>query len=385
MIMSKGYKMDIGLFAATLLLLGLGIVLVYSSSFAVAYGKNIGANYFLFRQMTRALIAVALFTFFINVDYRFLSRYSGLIYICAVILLVGVFFVPDSYAINGARRWIRLLGVRFQVSDFARMALIVFLARKCGGQSAADFDGWRSLVPHYVRMGVICVLVVVEPDFSTGLIIACISFAMLFAAGARPRHLVGTLLALLPVAVILIKSAPYRMRRLVGFFNMQEQSQGAGYQVTQSLLGLGRGGLLGVGLGKGEQKYFYLPEPHTDFILSVLGEEFGFIGVILVFLVFAFIVYRGLSISLNAPDRVGQLMAFGFTMAIAAYVLIHAAVVTGLIPPTGVPMPFLSYGGMSLIFTMSSMGILLNISSQIKTDTVPNTVSAGRKRKAYGV
>jgi cell division protein FtsW len=379
--MSKGAKMDTGLFVATLLLLGLGIVLVYSSSFAVAYGKNIGANYFLFRQVTRALIAVLLFTFFINVDYRFLSRYGGFIYICAVVLLASVLLLPESQAINGARRWITLFGVRFQVSDFARMALIIFLSKKCG-DDGAEFDGWRSLLPHYARIGLICALVVLEPDFSTSVIIAGISFAMLFVAGVRPRYLLGTGLAVLPVIVILIKSTPYRMKRLAGFLNMQEQGQGAGYQVAQSLVGLGRGGFLGAGLGKGEQKYFYLPEPHTDFILSVLGEEFGFVGVMLVLLIFAFIVYRGFSISLHAPDRTGQIMAFGFTMAIALYMLIHASVVTGLLPPTGVPMPFLSYGGMSLIFTMSSVGILLNISSHIKTDTVSMAVPVGQKRKA---
>jgi len=379
--MSKGAKMDTGLFVATLLLLGLGIVLVYSSSFAVAYGKNLSSNYFLFRQVTRALIAVILFTFFINVDYRFLSKYAGVIYIFAVILLGSVLLLPESQAINGARRWITLLGVRFQVSDFARMALIIFLAKKCG-EEGAEFDGWRSLMPHYIRIGLICALVVLEPDFSTSVIIAGIALAMLFVAGVRPRYLLGTALAALPVIVALIKSAPYRMKRLTGFLNMQEQGQGASYQVSQSLIGLGHGGFLGVGLGKGEQKNFYLPEPHTDFILSGLGEEFGFVGVMLVFLVFAFIVYRGFVISLNAPDRTGQIMAFGFTMAIALYMLIHASVVTGLLPPTGVPMPFLSYGGMSLIFTMSSMGILLNISSHIKTDTMSITAPAGPKRKA---
>jgi cell division protein FtsW len=378
--MSKGIKMDIGLFTATLLLLGLGIVLVYSSSFAVAHGKNIGANYFLFRQATRALIAVVLFTFFINVDYRFLSRYSGLIYLCAVALLVCVLFLPEEHAVNGAKRWIRLLGFRFQVSDFARMALIIFIARKCA-DDGNDFDNWRTLIPHCVRVGVVCVLVVMEPDFSTAVIIAGISFAMLFAAGARPRHLLGTLLAMLPVAVILIKSAPYRMKRMLGFLNMQDHSHDAGYQVTQSLLGLGRGGLFGVGLGKGEQKYFYLPEPHTDFVLSVMGEEFGFVGVMLVFLIFAFIVYRGLSISVNAPDKMGQFTAFGFTMAIAAYTLIHASVVTGLLPPTGIPMPFLSYGGMSLIFMMSSVGILLNISSHIETGAPRPAALAGQKKR----
>jgi cell division protein FtsW len=163
--------------------------------------------------------------------------------------------------------------------------------------------------------------------------------------------------------------------------NIGEQSGRYGYQAFQSLVGLGRGGLFGAGLGRGEQKYFYLPEPHTDFIISILGEEFGFVGVMAVFLIFAFIVYRGFKISLIAPDRTGQIMAFGFTTVIAVYVLIHCAVATNLAPTTGIPLPFLSYGGVSLIFTMSSMGILLNISSQIKPETARGSAVNGRKRK----
>jgi cell division protein FtsW len=273
------------------------------------------------------------------------------------------------------------MGIRFQVSDFARMALILFLAKKCS-EDRVDFTNWRSLIPHYVYIGILCGLVVLEPDFSTTIILLTTAFLILFMAGARVPHLLATVALAVPFAIIMIQQTPYRMRRVQGFLNLEKESGGLGYQVYQSLVGLGHGGFFGVGLGKGEQKYFYLPEPHTDFILSILGEEFGFIGVMLVMLIFAFIIYRGFSISYNAPDKAGQLTAFGFTLVIAMYLLIHSSVATGLMPPTGVPMPFLSYGGRSLIFTMSSMGILLNISSQIKSGTTkPMRTILDRNRK----
>ncbi|MDR0305392.1 MAG: putative lipid II flippase FtsW [Chitinispirillales bacterium] len=358
-------KMDMWLLIASLSLLGLGIVLVYSSSFAMAQKNFGGADFFLFRQMTRAFLAIICLMIFINVDYHFWGKYSGILFIIAVCLLLYVLFLPDSYAIKGAKRWITIAGIRFQVSDFARMALVLLLAKKCS-EASADFSNWKSLIPHYIRIGIICGLVVMEPDFSTCIIIAATAFGMLFMSGAKVVHIMGTAAMMIPVAILLVLRTPYRMLRVVSFLNFSERREDIGYQVYQSLVGLGRGGMFGVGLGKGEQKYFYLPEPHTDFILSVLGEEFGFVGIMAVFAVFAFIIYRGMRIALNAPDRMGQLIAFGFTFVIALYVLIHSSVVTGLVPPTGIPMPFLSYGGMSLIFTMCSMGILLNISSQSK-------------------
>ncbi|MCL2182739.1 MAG: putative lipid II flippase FtsW [Chitinispirillia bacterium] len=372
--------MDIGLFIAVLALLAIGIVLVYSSSFAVAQKNYGGADFFLSRQVIRALLALVLFTLFINIDYHIWSRCGGIFLITAVVLLLCVLVLPNAFApeVNGAKRWLALPGLgRFQVSDFARMALILFLAKKCG-ENDTDFASWRSLIPYYVSIGVICVLVVCEPDFSTTVIIAATAFAMLFMAGARVKHLALTAAALLLAAAALVFSTPYRMKRVMSFLDFESQSSGASYQVTQSLVGLGHGGLFGVGLGKGEQKYFYLPESHTDFILSILGEEFGFLGVMLVFAIFAFIVVKGFRISLRAPDLTGQLMAFGLTLVIALYLLVHSCVATGLAPPTGIVMPFLSYGGMSLVFTMSGMGILLNISSQVNQGRVQAQMSSQR-------
>lgn len=360
---AKYGRMDMGLFITTLVLLGFGIVLVYSSSFAVAQKDFGGADFFLARQTVRALLALILFMVFINVDYHLWSKYSGVLFIAAILLLIYVLLLPDSHALKGAKRWITLGSIRFQVSDLGRMALVMTLAKKCG-ETQGDPMEWRTFLHHFIRIGLVCGLIVLEPDFSTSSIIALTGFAILFMAGARIKHLTCVLVSMLPVAVFLIVRTPYRMMRILGYFNLSERRDNLGYQVFQSLVGLGNGGLFGTGLGKGEQKYFYLPEPHTDFILSVLGEEFGFIGVMLVFALFAYLVYRGMKIALNAPDKTGQLMAFGFTFIVALYTIVHSSVATGLVPPTGVPMPFLSYGGMSLIFTMCSMGVLLNISSQ---------------------
>jgi cell division protein FtsW len=172
------------------------------------------------------------------------------------------------------------------------------------------------------------------------------------------------LLITLPVAAVFAISAPYRLRRITGYLHVSEHKDNIGYQAYQALIGLGNGGIFGVGLGEGGQKYFYLPEPHTDFVFSILGEEIGFVGLLAVLAIFGFIIYRGMKIAYNAPDKMGQLMAFGFSFILGMYVIVHACVNTGIIPTTGIPLPFLSYGGMSLVFTMSSMGLLLNISSQ---------------------
>jgi cell division protein FtsW len=356
-------QLDWALFAAVLLMLGFGIVLVYSSSFALSQHKYGEDEFYLMRQSVRALLAIACFMVCINVDYHQWGRISGAAYCAAVVLLAALLFLPAHHAVNGARRWLTLGPIQFQVSDFARIALIMFIARKCD-KAGNDFEQPRVFVNHLVIVGLVCGLVLLEPNFSTAAIIGAIALAMLFVSGARFWHLGSIALAAIPVAVILVLRTPYRARRLVSFLDLAKHQGDIGYQTFQSIVGLGNGGLFGVGLGKGEQKYFFLPEPHTDFIVSILGEEIGFIGLVGVFAVLVFIVYRGFRVALNAPDRLGQCMAFGFTATVALYAVVNASVACGLIPTTGVPMPFLSYGGMSLVFTMASMGIVLNIASR---------------------
>jgi cell division protein FtsW len=361
--------MDIGIFVVSLILMGFSLVLVYSSSFAVAQTKFGGADFFLARQFVRVALALVCFFVFSNVDYHFWGKYSRVAYIIAIILLAYVLLMPSHHAINGAKRWINIGFLQFQVSELALMVMVVLFAHRL--QSVGDtIQTPKQISAFLTKIGIMFLLIVLEPNFSTASIVALVGILMLFVAGSRFKHLAGLALAVIPVAVIVAISAPYRLRRILAFLNMSEHKDGVGYQAYQSMVGLGNGGLFGVGLGQGSEKYFYLPEPHTDFVFSILGEEIGFAGVMVVLALFGFLIYRGMKVALNAPDKSGQLMAFGFSLVVGIYVIVHASVNTGLIPTTGIPLPFLSYGGMSLIFTMSSMGILLNISSQSKRATV---------------
>lgn len=365
MLKNRMAQVDMSLFAAVLLLLGFGIVLVYSSSFAVAEHKFGGSDFFLVRQSVRALLALTGFMLFINIDYHVWGKLGNLIYVFALVLLGIVLLLPDTSVVNGAKRWLTVGPVSFQVSDFARMALILVIARNCAN-AGSEIREWKVFVKNCIVIGIVCGMILLEPNFSTALILGTIGLSMMFLSGARFAHIASLALAFVPIAIYLVLGTPYRRARWLGYVNMAEKKESIGYQAYQSLIGLGNGGLFGVGLGKGEQKFFYLPEPHTDFAISILGEEIGFLGLMVVGALFVFVVYRGMRISLQASDKLGQIMAFGFTLVIALYGLMHAFVGTGLIPTTGIPLPFLSYGGMSLVFMMSSMGIVLNISSKTR-------------------
>ncbi len=380
MINDRILKIDWSILGFSLLLLGFGVVFVYSSSFAVAQQRFGGADFFLGRQITRALFGLICMVFFVNFDYHILGRLSNGAYVLAAALLVYVLLLPDTHAVNGAKRWIHLGFFSIQASDIARIALIASLARGVDklGSSIREF---RPLAGLIVRIGIVCGLIVLEPDFSTAVLLGVVGFGMVYVAGAKFVHLAAIAAGLLPLLVVGITSAQYRLQRLMGFFQMSSRKDDLGYQAYQALIGLGHGGLLGVGLGEGNQKLFYIPEPHTDFVFSILGEEIGFLGLIGILLVFSFIMYRGVRIAIDAPDRMGQALAFGLTLALGLYVLVHALVNTGLSPTTGVPLPFLSYGGMSLVFTMSSIGILLNISSQTnEKERTPRTLRAENYR-----
>ncbi len=370
-------KMDKGIFLLSLLMMGFGIVFVYSSSFAIAQQRFGGSDFFLARHILRVFLALICFFTFLMIDYHSLGKYSNIAFAIAVVLLIYTLTLPDSQAINGAKRWAQIGIFRFQVSEFARIALILTLAMHFEKHGDRIREGCV-FIQQLIKIVIVCGLIVLEPDFSTAVIIGCIGLSVLFVAGAKVLHIGGVILTFVPLVILTVIASPYRLQRLVGFANMSGNKNGIGYQTYQSLIGLGHGGLFGVGLGQGEQKYFYLPEPHTDFVFSILGEEIGFIGLCVVVILFGILLYRGMRIALRAPDKMGQCMAFGLTLVLGLYVILHAFVNTGIVPTTGVPLPFLSYGGMSLIFTMSSMGILLNISSQLSEEK--NTTPI-RKRK----
>jgi cell division protein FtsW len=357
--------LNVGLLVSTLLMVGFGIVFVYSSSFALAQSKFGGADFFLGRQLVRAALALGCFMVFINVDYHVWGKYARHTFVGVIVLLIYVLVSPSSRAIHGAKRWISLGFVQFQVSELALLVLVVMLAAQLAAVEDEVKDS-RKFMGYLAKIGIICGLIGLEPNFSTASLVGIIGLSMLFVAGARLSHLSVLALAVLPLAVFAAFGAGYRRNRIMAFLHMSDHKSGIGYQAYQALIGLGNGGLFGVGIGEGGQKYFYLPEPHTDFVFSILGEELGFVGLSAILALFAFMVYCGIRIALAAPDRMGRLMAFGFTFVLAMYVIVHAAVNVGLIPTTGIPLPFISYGGMSLLFTVSSMGILLNISSQAR-------------------
>jgi cell division protein FtsW len=376
----KFSRMDIGIFVASLSMLGLSIVLVYSSSFAVAQQHG-NAHFFLARQVVRASLALVCFMVCINVDYHFWGKHSRTAFFISLALLAFL-LLPIHHSVHGARRWISLGFIQFQPSEIGLMAVVALFAAKL--EAIGDEIKTRKyLFQFLVKLGIVCGLVFFEPNFSTALIICVVGISLLFVGGARFWHLAGIFIVAVPAAALFAVSAPYRLRRIIGYLHFSDHKDSIGYQAYQALIGLGNGGLFGTGLGQGGQKYFYLPEPHTDFVFSILGEEIGFLGLLAVLAIFGFMIYRGIVIACNAPDKMGQLMAFGFSFIVGIYVVVHACVNTGLIPTTGVPLPFLSYGGMSLVFIMSSMGLLLNISSQSASGRLPAGKNAIR-RQAFG-
>ncbi|MBN1980308.1 MAG: cell division protein FtsW [Chitinivibrionales bacterium] len=383
----KFSKIDSVILIIALLLFCCGVVFVYSSSFAIAQMHQGRATFFLSQHATRGLIALVFLYIFMHIDYHFLGRISNVLYCIVLVLLITVLLLPDSAAINGAKRWLSLGPIRFQVSDLGRITLILLLARNAEKMGDRITES-KVLVQMLIKVALICILIALEPNFSTAAIIAILGLSMMYVAGARIKHIFAIFLMVFPFAVSAALSHKYILLRVAEFTSRifgsshgVSTSKQVAYQSQQALIGLGNGGLCGVGIGQGQQKYFYLPEPHTDFVFSILGEEMGFIGLAVVLTLFAILLYRGFQVSLTATDRMGQTMAFGITFVIGLYLLLHTFVNTGIVPTTGVPLPFLSYGGMSLIFTMSSIGILLNISSQTAVKVVPAGRQARGKKK----
>lgn len=348
-----------------LLLFSCGIVCVYSSSFAIAQMHRGNASFFLLQHAVRGGLALILLYFFIHIDYHLISRTGNLLYVVSILLLGYLLLQPESAAINGAKRWLSIGSTRFQVSEMARIALILYLARQ-SEKLGEKITEMRTYIIQLVKIGLMCLLILLEPNFSTAAILGLTGMLMLFVGGARMKHIAMTVGLMIPAAVITALSSSYRYKRVASFLNLSGAHETQSYQIGQSLIGLGNGGLWGTGIGAGQQKYFFLPEPHTDFIFAILGEEVGFIGLVVVLALFCLLLFRGIRIAFAAPDRMGQMLGFGIVITIAVYLLLHASVNIGIVPTTGVPMPFLSYGGMSLIFTMGSIGVLLNISMHAK-------------------
>lgn len=361
--MARKLQADEWLFAATAGLALFGVVMVYSASADIAFAQTGSQYYYVKRQAMWTVGGLAAMLFASQIDYRILSRRYvvwGLL-AATVFALVAVFgFSPT----NGARRWIKLPGMSLQPSEFSKLALAVFLAWLLERRAGEEGSLRRTLIPALGVTALLAALVAREPDLGTAMMLGVICLVMLYTAGARLAHL-GALGALgAAVVVVMIITEPFRMRRMGAFLNPWADPQGTGYQVVQSLIAVGSGGTHGVGFAEGRQKMLYLPFAHSDYIFAVVGEELGLVGALTVMAVFGLFLWRGVRASLRAPDRFGMLLGLGIVTGIVAQALFNMSVVLSLVPSKGIPLPFISYGGSSMLLTLGAVGVLLNISQQ---------------------
>ncbi|MBU3181781.1 stage V sporulation protein E [Clostridium psychrophilum] len=359
-------QIDFILFATIMILVCIGIIMVYSASSYVASFKYNNPQFFLKKQLLWACIGLVLMVTAIKTDYHIIKKYTGIVMIITIVLLVTVFaFTP----VNGSKRWINLGPTAFQPSEIAKYIIVIYMAKSLDlkGKEIKKFT--TGILPYLLVSGLYAGLILLEPNLSIAAVIMIVTIIILFAVGARFLHLFAIGSSFVAAAVAATMLAPYRMARVMNFTNPFKDSQGDGYQLVQSLLALGSGGIFGAGIGQSRQKCLYIPEPHTDFIFAIIGEELGLIGCAFIILLFVVLIWRGIKIAVTAKDMYGLILAVGITSVIAVQAVINIAVVTGSMPVTGVPLPFISYGGSSLVFNMFAMGILLNISRHTsKTD-----------------
>lgn len=353
---------DIWLIVAVLSLLAIGMIMVYSAGAVLGFHDYGDSFYFVKRQLLFAVLGLIAMFFMMNVDYHLWNRYAKVGLIICFGLLVIVLIPGIGNVRGGARSWLGIGSFGIQPSEFMKLAMIVFLASYLSKPQHNITKFTTGLLPALGLMGAAFGMIMLQPDLGTGTVMMGAALLVIFVAGARIQHLMS--LALIGVIgfVALILAAPYRLLRITAFLDPWKDPLGAGYQSIQSLYAIGPGGLTGLGLGGSRQKYSYVPEPQTDFIFSILAEELGFIGSMVVILLFLVLVWRGMRVALTAPDKLGSLLAVGIIGIVAVQVIINIGVVIGLMPVTGITLPLISYGGSSLTLMLTALGILLNIS-----------------------
>src|SRR4051794_33263 len=365
--MARKLKSDPVLFVATVGLVWLSIVMVWSASAVVAMERYQQPYMFLTKQLMWATMGLAVLWVAMGIDYRrykeptFIWACLGFVALC----LVAVLFSPP---VNNARRWFSVGGLGVQPSELAKLASIFFIASMLDRRMHRINEIGYSLLPIGLVIGLLIALILLEPDFGTSMSLALIAGVMVFAAGLSYMYVVVAGLMLVPLAGVIMFGAEYRRRRLFAFLDPWDDPRGAGFQLIQSLIAVGTGGVAGKGLMQGVQKLFFLPEPHSDFIYAVISEELGLIGATVVLICFCVITWRGLRIASRAPDTFGAFVALGLTTMIAVQALVNISVVLGMMPTKGIPLPFVSAGGSSLIINLLGIGVLLNVSRHASPD-----------------
>lgn len=369
---------DLSLFLTVTGLLLASLVFVYSASASFSAAKMGASESMLFNHAKKVFLSLVAMIVFTKVDYHKFEKNTKWMMLSSLLLLVAVLFVGTREL--GARRWLALGPLSFQPAEFAKFALVLHVAALCAAKQDIIGDFKKAFLPIIFWALAAAVLIAKQPNMSTASVLVVIAFGIMYVAQVPLKYMLTSGAVALFGGGIFALTASYRLQRMLAFVghHTQHTSQVA-YQTDQALLAFGNGGIFGVGIGQSRQSMFFLPESYGDFIYSVIGEEYGFIGAALLLVVFGFIIIRGVQIAKHAPDAFGRYTAFGITMTIAVYALINAFVNVGLMPVTGLPMPFVSYGGTSMIFTAAAVGILLNISKYAVTLPKPPRVSLGER------
>lgn len=355
-------KQDYKLFISIIVLTLFGCIMIYSSSYIWAEYKFNDAYKYFKNQFIFLILGILLMYGLSKLNYNFYKKKSNLIIVCCFILLILVLIPGIGVVRNGSRSWFGVGGFGIQPSEAAKVGLVIFVAKYLANNYSIMNDIKKGVVPIFFVIIVFFILIMLEPDFGTAMVITLSLVAMIFVSKVKLSFFVKIGMVGLLGIVALIIVAPYRMARIISFLNPWSDPLGSGFQIIQSLYAIGPGGLFGMGIGNSIQKHFYLPEPQTDFIFSIISEELGFLGVLIVSLLFIFIFYRCIKISLNTKDLFGKYLSFGLSFMIIFQTILNLCVVIGLVPVTGVTLPFISYGGSSLLVSMASMGIILNVS-----------------------
>jgi cell division protein FtsW len=353
---------DFILIIVTLTLLAVGLIMVYSASAVWADYKFDDSFFFAKRQLLFAAVGVFAMFFIMNVEYWTWKNWAKVLIIICFVLLVLVLIPGIGVLRNGSRSWIGVGAFSIQPSEFMKLAMIAFLAKYLSENQRYITSFRKGVLPSLLLVFAAFGMIMLQPDLGTGTVMVGTCVVMIFISGARVMHFAWMGIAGLAGFVALVLSAPYRIKRITSFLDPWEDPLNSGFQIIQSLYAIGPGGLFGLGLGESRQKFFYLPEPQNDFIFAILAEELGFIGGTFVLLLFSLVLWRGIRIALGAPDLFGSFLAVGIVSMIAIQVMINVGVVTGMMPVTGITLPFLSYGGSSLTLMLLAVGVLLNIS-----------------------
>jgi cell division protein FtsW len=382
------YSVDPVLLGIVLSLTAFGVVMVYSASAVYATQKFGSATYFLRRDLLWTAMGLSAMAFSIRTDFSRYRKYAypmlGLaIFMLAAVLIAGV-------RINGARRWFHIGGISFQPAEMAKLALVVYLAQSLARKAEKVKSFTVGFVPHMLVCGLMMALLLKQPDLGTGVILGLTTLVMLFVAGAKISYIFIAFLGAAPVIYQAIVGTPWRLRRMLAYLDPWQYRYDVGYQITESLISIGSGGLTGLGLGDGRQKMMFLPEAHTDYLPAIIGEELGFVGLCGLLAVFGVMIWRGARASLMARDAFGCYLGFGITAMFGLQAVVNLGVVLGALPTKGLPLPFVSFGGSTLVVDLFAMGILLNISrgapepQKVSADRGPQTRRSGARKLPGG-